>query len=99
MENEIQPMGDKQMATKPFVFRGSNTFHFARKRHKLDSLRSRMAEHRTCHPGGGGMWNGMTGDGEAWSKNGDIFGRWRLVRKIKAGQWCGPWARERVDDI
>ena len=76
---------------KPFRYRGPNTFYFARKRHKLDGLRSRMAEHRTCHPGGGGSWNGKTGDGVAWHKDGDRYGPWMRVRDIKAGQWAGPW--------
>ena len=75
----------------PFRFRGPNTFYFKRKRHKLDSLRSMMAEHRTCHPGGGGMWNDETGDGEAWHKASDRRGPWMRVRTIKAGQWVGPW--------
>jgi hypothetical protein len=86
--------------TKPFKFRGPNTFYFARKRFKLDGLRSRMAEYRACHPGGGGSWDGKTGDGVAWHKTGDRFGvGWFLVRQIKAGQWCGPWARKRIEDV
>lgn len=72
----------------------------ARKRHKLDGLRSRMAEHRTCHPGGGGSWSGLTGDGEAWHKTSDRFGvGWFRVRQIVAGQWAGPWIRKRAEDV
>ena len=72
-----------------FVYRGPRSFYFARKRCKLDGLRSRMAEHRTCHPGGGGGWDGKTGNGEAYHKNG--CRSWYRVRDIVAGQWRGPW--------
>ena len=82
-----------------FKFRGPKTFYFARRRFKLDGLRSRMAEHRTCNPGGGGTFDGKTGDGEAWHKNGDRFKGWFLVRKIKAGQWHGGWKRKRNDEV
>lgn len=82
------------MTTPPFHFRGPNAFYFARKRHKLDSLRSRNAEHRTCHPGGGGGWSGLTGDGEAWRCKDRT---WMWVRPIRAGQWAGPWVRRLVD--
>lgn len=81
----------------PFVYRGPNTFYFARKRHKLDSLRSRMAEHRICNPGGGGSWNGKTGDGEAWHKNSSRHSAMMRVRTIRAGQWVGPWRYEKQD--
>ncbi len=80
-----------------FVYRGPRSFYFARKRYKLDSLKSRMAEHRTCHPGGGGSWYGNTGDGQAWHKNSDRT--WFRTRKIVAGQWCGPWVYRRQDEV
>lgn len=86
--------------TKKFRFRGPRSFYFARKRYKLDGLHSRMAERRTCRPGGGGGWDGRTGDGKAWHKTGDRFGvGWFLVRQIKAGQWAGPWTRKRAVDV
>ena len=57
-----------------------------------------MAERRTCYPGGGGAWSGHTGNGEAWHKWQDRSSTgWYRTRKIKAGQWCGPWVRKRND--
>lgn len=86
-----------QTTSAMFRFRGPRSFYFARKRYKLVSLRVRMAEHRTCHPGGGGGFDGQTGDGEAWHKTGDRFGNgWFFVRQIKAGQWHGLWTRKRA---
>jgi hypothetical protein len=58
--------------------------------YRIESLRSEMACHRTCHPGGGGAWSGKTGDGEAWRCNDRV---WAWKRQIKAGQWAGPWVR------
>lgn len=80
---------------RPSKYRGPNTFYFKRLRFPLDPLRARMAELRTCLPGGGGHWNSRTGDGEAFHKNGDQFGGWYMVRAIKGGQWAGPWRRVR----
>lgn len=83
----------------PFKFRGPNAFHFKRKRKRFaESLLSRMAYLRTIHPGGGGGWNGKTGDGVAWRNDMNRFGRWQRVRDIRAGQWAGPWRYERIDD-
>ncbi len=78
--------------TPTFRYRGPKTFYFKRKE-QFDSLRSMMAEHRTCYPGGGGSWSGKTGDGVAWHKDGDRFGPWMKKRKIVRGQWTGPWYR------
>lgn len=74
-----------------FVYRGPNTFHFKRKRYPISSLKCEMACKRTISPGGGGAWDGKTGDGEAWHKRGDRYGPWMRVRLIKAGQWNGGW--------
>jgi hypothetical protein len=64
---------------------------------RFDPLKVQMAFYRTCHPGGGGKYDRFTGDGEAWSLKGDKV--WFLYRKIKAGQWKGPWKRKLVADI
>lgn len=80
-----------------FVYRGPRSFRFRRVRYPLDSLRSMMAERRTCWPGGGGHWNGRGGDGEAYHRASDK--RWSLVRTIRGGQWVGPWRRVRTEDV
>jgi hypothetical protein len=85
-------------AKRPLKFRGPKSFYFRRRRFKLDSLRARMAERRTWLAGG--SWNGETGDGVAWHKIGDrLEAGWFLERRIKAGQWSGPWIRKMVRDI
>lgn len=89
--------------TKPtanlFKFRGKNTFYFKRKRWPLESLHVQRAWHLTCSPGGG-YYDGVTGDGEAWSVVGDrMVNGWMLVRIIKAGRWSGSWFRKRIRDI
>jgi hypothetical protein len=66
-------------------------YFYPGRRGRLDSLKSMMAEHRACNPGGGGHWSDHTGDGEAWHKNNDHFSKWFRVRTIRAGQWAGPW--------
>lgn len=76
-----------------FKYRGPNTFHFARRRHKLPSLRSKLTERLVCIFGGG-HWSGKTGDGEAWRPATRTTMR---VRSIKSGRWVGPWRYEEPD--
>lgn len=77
--------------------RGPFKRYWQRARHPLDCLRSRMAEHRTCYPGGGGSWSGRTGDGMAWHKSSDKV--WTRERQIKGGQWIGPWVHRRTSTL
>lgn len=70
-----------------------------RRGHKrvFESLVSRMAEVRTCRPGGGGGWSPITGNGEAFHKWSD--NTWFRLRPIKRGQFIGPWQYKRVSEI
>lgn len=63
---------------------------------RFDSLVSRMAEHRTCYPGGGGSFSGLTGDGHAWQCNDRT---WARERQIRRGQFIGPWRHKKADDL
>jgi hypothetical protein len=94
-DKSLSGVGGFEMAG--FVYRGPRSFYFRRVRWPLFGLRSVMAERQTVSPGGGGYWNGETGDGAAWHKWGDRC--WMKVRTIKGGQWCGPWRRVRMEDV
>ena len=66
------------------------TRRFRKKRYPLDRLVLRMAEMRTSTlPGFGGHYSEETGDGWVWHKA--SCSAWVRERKIKGGQWAGPW--------
>lgn len=66
-------------------------------RRHFDSLVSRMAELRTCMPGGGGHWSGDSGNGAAWHHNSDRT--WTRERQIRRGQFVGSWRYKRASEI
>jgi hypothetical protein len=81
-----------------FVYRDPKSFYFRKKRHKLDSLRARLAANRICSlPCNGGSHYTDTGHGQAIHKNIDHFGPWSRVRDLRGGQFSGQWRYERMD--
>jgi hypothetical protein len=76
--------------------RGHPVYVLERKRWPLDSTVSMQSEIRTVEmrrAGGGGHWDGRTGDGEAWRALG-WFVHTAFERPIKGGKWAGPWQRD-----
>ena len=69
------------------------------RRWKLEPLKQKLAENLICalrNPLAGGGYN-SAGDGTAGWKS-DIKGPWYMERRLRRGQWAGPWRRVRAED-